>query len=113
MARGAQRALRSPHARPAQPARTPCARTRHELSDRVPRGSASLEMMKELQRQRKREKGVSLELKGTDGDAEELNPDEEARELVTPCGLRPEVWRSRRATSPTSTQCGLRPGGRG
>ena len=44
--------------------------------------SASLEMMKELQRQRKREKGVSLELKGTDGDAEELNPDEEeAREL--------------------------------
>ena len=49
---------------------------------RVARGSASLEMMKELQRQRKREKGVSLELKGTDGDAEELNPDEEeAREL--------------------------------
>ena len=66
---------------PAQPARTPCARTRLELSDRVPRGSASLEMMKELQRQRKREKGVSLELKGTDGDAEELNPEEEAREL--------------------------------
>lgn len=45
------------------------------------RGSASLEMMKELQRQRKREKGISLELKGTDGDAEKLNPDEEARDL--------------------------------
>lgn len=46
------------------------------------RGSASLEMMKELQRQRKREKGVSLELKGTDGEAvEELDPDDETRDL--------------------------------
>ena len=73
---------------PAQPACTPCAARAHTLRPhppgaqrRMPRGSASLEMMKELQRQRKREKGVSLELKGTDGDAEELNPEEEAREL--------------------------------
>jgi hypothetical protein len=45
------------------------------------RGSASLEMMKELQRQRKREKGVSLELQGPDGEAvEQLDPDDETRD---------------------------------
>ena len=38
--------------------------------------------MKELQRQRKREKGVTLELKGTDGaPVEELDPDDEARDM--------------------------------
>ena len=38
--------------------------------------------MKELQRQRKREKGVTLELKGTDGaPVEKLDPDDEARDM--------------------------------